>query len=156
MRRKRPALVENFLDCAVKRRSGQRCRPRPARPLPKEDLIGVALHIRGLIGMDAQAVADELLEYGLVPLALRDASRKERERARTIEPNLSTFETQRSGALDRIGKPEATQLAALFRLGAPLGKALDVRLMDCFVENAFELAAIVGKGEPCLVRHRLR
>ena len=52
--------------------------------------------------MNAEAVADELLEYGLVALSLVDAAGKQRERARAIEADLGAFEAKGPGALDRI------------------------------------------------------
>src|SRR5205807_1506238 len=109
-----------------------------------------------LVGMNAKPVAHDLLEHCLVALALRDASGKQRQRAGAVEAYLGAFKSERSGALDRIGNAKTTKLAALFRFRTPLGKALDVRLMTRLIENAFELPAVVRKGEPRLVRHRVR
>ena len=102
------------------------------------------------------AVANELLEHGLVALPLRDASGKQRDRARTVEAHFGALEAERAGTLDRIGNAKAAQLAALARLRAALGEARDVGALHPLVQDLFELAAVVGESEPGLVRHRLR
>src|SRR5262245_33239617 len=106
--------------------------------------------------MHAEAVADELLEDRLVPLALRDAAGKPRERARAVEAHLGTFEAERAGASDRIRDAEPAQLAALLRVGAAFGEARDVGAAQPGIEDLFEFATVVGEGEPGLERHRLR
>src|SRR5262249_36836701 len=137
-------LVEDFLHGAVKRRAGQRRGTRAAGPLPEEDLVGIALHISGLIGMNAKTVTDQLLEHGLVALALRDPPGEKRERARAIEAHFRALEAKRARALDRIRKAEAAQPAPLFRRGAPFGEACNVGAAQPLVEDLFELAAVIG------------
>ena len=105
--------------------------------------------------MNAEAVADQLLEHGLVALALGDAPGEQRDRARTVEAHLGALETERAGALDRIGDAEAAQLAALVRLRAALREPGDVGAAHPLVEDLFELAAVIGESEPGLERHRL-
>jgi len=83
------------------------------RALTEKDLVGVALHVRHLIGMNAETVANQLLEHGLVALALRDAAGKQRDRARTVEAHFGTLKPERAGTLNRIGDAEAAQLAVL-------------------------------------------
>ena len=63
-------LGGDLLHRAVECRSGERRRARAARSLAEEDLVGIALHVLRLIGMNAERVANELLEHGLVALAL--------------------------------------------------------------------------------------
>ena len=100
-------------------------------------------------------VANELLEHGLVALALRDAAGKQRDRARAVEAHFGALEAERTGALDRIGNAEAAQLAALVRLRAALGETRDVGALHPLVEDLFEFAAVIREGEPGLERHRL-
>ena len=152
---KRLRLGGDLFDRAVECRSGERRRARASRSLAEKDLVGVALHVLRLIGMNAEAVADELLEHGLVALALRDASGKQRDRARTVEAHLGALESERAGTLDRIGNAQAAQLAALARLRAALGEPRDVGASHPLVEDLFEFAAVIGEGQPGLERHRL-
>src|SRR5258707_541428 len=101
--------------------------------------------------MNAEGVANELLEHGLVALALRDAAGKQRDRARTIKAHFGALEAERTGALDRVGDAETAQSAALVRVRAALCKARDVGTPHALVENLFELAAVVGERQPGLV-----
>src|SRR5262249_52576101 len=70
------------------RRSAQGGRARAAGAFAHEDLIGIALDVMHLVGVDAEAVAHDLLEDGLVALALGDAAGQQRRRARLVEPDL--------------------------------------------------------------------
>src|SRR5947209_18361831 len=96
-------FCDDFFDGAMKSRTGQRRRARAARSLAKEDFVGGALNVLRVIGMNAERVADELLEHGLVPLSLRDASGKQGERTRPIEPHFGSFEAKGTRTFDRIG-----------------------------------------------------
>ena len=65
-----------LLDDAVGRhqhgRAAQRRRARAAGALAERDLVGIALDVGDLIGVEAEPVAHQLLEDGLVPHALGD------------------------------------------------------------------------------------
>jgi hypothetical protein len=60
--------------------------------------------------MNAESIANELLEHGLVALTLCDAGGKQRDRARTIKV-FRTLEAWRAGSFDRVGDAETAQLA---------------------------------------------
>src|SRR6202023_3495511 len=47
-----------------------RGRRHPAGAFPDEDFVGIALNVMHLLGIDAEAVAHDLLEDRLMPLAL--------------------------------------------------------------------------------------
>ena len=50
------------------------------RAVTKEDLIGITLDVVHLFGVEPEPVAHDLLENGLVALALGDAAGQQRDR----------------------------------------------------------------------------
>ena len=141
------ALVDDPFRRHVDRRSADGGGARAAGALAEKDLVGVALHVMHLVGIEAEAVAHDLLEDGLVALALGDAAREQRDRAGLVEADLRAFETRRCRALDGVGEADAAQLAALARLRAALLEARDVGELERHVHALLELAAVVGEGE---------
>ena len=126
---------------------------RAAGALAEKDLVGIALHVMDLVGIEAEAVAHDLLEDGLVALALGDAAREQRDGAGLVEPDLRAFETRRCRPLDGVGEADAAQLAVLARLRAALFEARDVGELERHVHALLELAAVVGERERRLERH---
>src|SRR4029077_1722686 len=137
-------------------RARERRRARAAGAFGEEHLVGVALDVSHLVGVEAEAVTDDLLERGLVALALGDAAGKDRHRAGAVEPDLGAFEAGGGRALDGVGETKTAQLAVLARLGAARLKAALVGGGERHVHVLFELAAVVGEGHAGLVRHGAR
>src|SRR6266481_4031598 len=119
MRRDRLALGCDPLDRRGDRRSADGGRARSAGAFAHEDLISVALNVVHLLRIDAKAVAHDLLEDRLVALTLGNAAGQQGRRARLVKPDLGAFKALRCCALDRVGEPDAAQLAALARFAAP-------------------------------------
>jgi hypothetical protein len=71
MRRDRARLGHNLFGREMECRTDHRCRARSAGAFAIENLVGIALNILSLVRVEAEAVANQLLEYGLVTLALR-------------------------------------------------------------------------------------
>ena len=69
-----------------------------------------------VVGVETEAVAHDLLVDGLVPLALGDAAREQRDRAGLVEADFGAFEPAGRRALDGVGDADAGELAALARL----------------------------------------
>ena len=107
-------------------------------------------------GIDAEPVADDLLERGLVALALVVRAGEQRDRAAAIETDFGALGARRRGPLDGVGHADAAQLAALARFRAALLEALDVGQLQRLFHDVGEVAGVVGEGEPGLVRHRVR
>src|SRR5271154_4161373 len=97
----------------------------------EEDLVGVALEVLDVVGIEPETVADDLLEHGLVALPLVDRTGEQGRRAAAVEPNLGAFEARRAGALDGVGDAEAAQLAALLGVRAACRKSVDVGEPQC-------------------------
>ena len=116
MRGDRARLGDDLLGRHVERRAGHGRRARAAGAFAVEHLVGVALHVVHVVGIEPEPVADQLLEHGLVALALacwsrRTASRVPERSKRTSAPSVLGG----GGALDGVGDAEAAQLAALAR-----------------------------------------
>src|SRR5438552_17730550 len=107
----------------MNRRAAERGRARAARTFADRHLFGVALHVMHLIGVDAEAIAQELLVDRLMALALGDRARHQGHRAAAVEADLGRLETARCGALDRVGEAETAQFPAPARVGAALLEA---------------------------------
>ena len=70
-----------------------------------------------LVGIESEPVADQLLEDGLVALALAVIDPENSVAApRAVEAHFGAFGAAGRGALDGVGNAEAAQLAALARL----------------------------------------
>src|SRR6202140_1023614 len=125
----RLALGFDFL-CRHGESRARKCRrARAAGAFGKEHLVGVTLDVSHLVRVEAEAVADDLLERGLVALALVDAAGEDRHRAGAVEPDLGAFEAGSSRALDGVGETKPAQLAVLARSRA-------ARLKTAFVGGA--------------------
>src|SRR5262249_60204485 len=106
-----------------------------------------------LVGIEAEPIADDLLERSLVALALIDAAGKHRDRAGAVEPDLGAFEAGGRGTLDGVGESEAAQLAVLARARAASLEAFAVRGLQCQIHVLFEFAAVIGEGNAGFERH---
>src|SRR5262249_56948998 len=102
------------------------------------------------------AVAADLLEDGLVALALGDAAGEQRDGAGLVEPDLGALEAGGGGALDAVGEADAGELAALARRDPPTLEAGEIGKLEGEIHPLFELAAVIGEGQPGLERHRFR
>ena len=118
MRGDRLRLIDDPLGREIDRRAAQGRRARATAALADRDLLGIALDVMHLVGTEAEPVADELLIDRLVPHALSDRARNHRHGAAAVEAQFGGLKAARRGALDRVGKAEATQFAAAMRLGA--------------------------------------
>ena len=106
---------DDLLGREMNRRPAERRRTRAAGAFADRHLVGVALHVMHLIGMDAEPVAEQLLVDRFVPLALGDRARQQRYGAGAVEADFRRLEPARRGALDRVRDAEAAQFAALPR-----------------------------------------
>jgi hypothetical protein len=70
-----------------------------------------------------EPVGDDLLEHGLVALALAVGAGKHGDAAGFIEAHFGAFAAGRGGALDGVGKAKPKQFAAPARFLASLGEA---------------------------------
>src|SRR5690606_29009358 len=109
-------LGDDLARRAENRRATKRRRPRAAGAFADGDLIGIALDVADFSRIDAETVADDLLEHRLVALAVIDAAGIERHPAAAVEAYLRRLEPGLCGALDRIGHAEPAQPAAPGRL----------------------------------------
>ncbi len=137
------------------RRAAERRRTRAAGAFADRHLVGVALDVMDLIGVDAEPVAEQLLVDGFVPLALGDRARQQGHRAAAVEADFGRFEAAGRGALDRVRDADAAQFAAPARFGAALLEPGEIGEAERHVEALLELAAIVGEGQARFERHRL-
>src|SRR5271169_5762758 len=119
----RLALGFDFLRRHGESRARKRRRSRAAGAFGEEHLIGVALDIGDFVRVETEAVADDLLERGLVALALVDAAGEDRHRTGAVEPDLGAFEAGGGRALDGVGETKTAQFAVLARLRAARLKA---------------------------------
>ncbi len=103
--------------------------------------------------MDAEPVGDDLLEYGLVALALAVGAGKHRDAAGFVEAHFGAFGAGRRRALDGVGEADAAQPAALARFLAPLVEALEIGKLHGKIHVPFEFAAVIGEREAGLERH---
>src|SRR4029077_12084638 len=71
MRRDRARLGHDLFGREMECRTGHRRRARTAGAFAIENLVGITLNILSLVRIEAEAIANQLLEYGLVALALR-------------------------------------------------------------------------------------
>ena len=99
-------LLDDPVGCHQHRRAAQRRRARAAGALAERDLVGVALDVGDLVRMEAEPVAHQLLEDGLVPHALRDraahaASRCRRGRSGSRPPRTRPPRPARSCSRSR-------------------------------------------------------
>src|SRR3954447_23384591 len=100
-----------------------------------------------IVGVEAEAVAHELLVAGLVSLPLRDRAGEQRDGAGAVEADFGALEAGRGGALDRVGETEPAQLAALACLGAACRKAVMVGERERLLLAGGEIAAVIREGE---------
>ena len=98
----RPRFRHDLLGCQIDRRAAERRGARAAAALADRNLVGVALEVMHLVGVDAEPVAHELLVDRLVPHALGDRAAQQRHGAAAVEADLGRLKAAGRGALDRI------------------------------------------------------
>jgi hypothetical protein len=111
-------LDHDLLGREHHRRSAERRRTRAASPLADRDLVGIALDVLHLVGVHAEPVAQQLLEYRLVPHALGDRAGQQCRGAALVKAYFGCLETAGGGALDGVRETDAAQSAARFGLAA--------------------------------------
>src|SRR5580704_10330545 len=119
--------------------AADRGRPRPAGAFPDEDFVGIALNVMHLLGIDAEAVAHDLLEDRLMPLALGYAARKQCGSTRLVEPDFRALEALCRRAFDCVRKTDAAQLAALAPFLPAMLEARKVRETKRHIHALLEL-----------------
>src|SRR5262244_3028767 len=77
----RLGLADNLFGREMDGRPAERRRTRTPGAFADSNLVGIALQVMHLVGVDAETVAKELLVDGLVALALRDRTRHQGHRA---------------------------------------------------------------------------
>ncbi len=107
--------------------------------------------------IDAELLVQDLLERGLVPLAVRLGSHQQHRAAAGVEADLGIFRHRTGRLLDRVGQADAAQLAARARCRLPRGEAGIVRGLQRDLHVPGELAAIVDRAPaaPCTASLRL-
>src|SRR6185437_12980860 len=103
--------------------------------------------------IEPEPVADDLLEHGLVALALAVGAREQRRCARVVETYLGALSAGGRCALDGVGEAEAAQSPALARFRLARLEALGVGELDRHIHVLLELAAVVSESEAGLERH---
>ncbi|MEJ2434946.1 MAG: hypothetical protein P8Y53_17975 [Pseudolabrys sp.] len=146
-------LLHHLFRGHEKGRTRQGGRARAAGAFAVEHLVGVALDVLHLARVETEPVAHDLLERGLVPLALAVGAGEHGDAAVALEAHFGAFQAGRASALDGVGQAEAQQLAALSRLRLALLEALAVGQGEREVHVLLELAGVVGEGEAGLERH---
>src|SRR4051794_25721037 len=84
-----------------------------------------------------------LRKYGRVPLPVRMRAAEDRDGAARIEADVHAI-IEDAAELDVVADRAAAQLAALLRLALALAVTFPVRHLDTLVEQARELARVVG------------
>ena len=91
----RLGLDHDLLGREMDRRPAEGGRARAAGAFAVRDLVGVALHVMHLVGVDAEAIAQQLLVDRLVALALGDRARHQGHGAAAVEADLGRLEARR-------------------------------------------------------------
>ena len=111
------ALAMIFSLTMTKRRPAIVAEREPPVPSPKNTASVSPWMYLTSFGIDAEPVAQHLLERGLVALALLDRSRRRTSPCRARSKRISApSKLGRRGPLDGVGDADAAQLAALARL----------------------------------------
>src|SRR5205085_11665022 len=92
MRGDRPCLYDDLLVRHVEGRAADGAGTRTAGALAEKHLVGVALHVVDLLRIEPEAVADDLLEGGLMALAVIAGAGVKRRRAGAVEADFRAFE----------------------------------------------------------------
>ena len=103
MRGNRARLDHDLFGGQVERRAGHGGRARATGAFAIGHQVGVALHVMHVVGIEAEPVAHQLLEYGLVALSLRVGAGEYGQRAGAVEAHLGAFRARGGGALDSVG-----------------------------------------------------
>src|ERR1700758_2121149 len=111
MRRDPRGFGHVFFRLRVNRGASDRGATRAASALAEEHAIGIAVHVADVVRIEAEPVANDLLEHGFVALTLRDRAGEQRGRARAIESDLGCFEAWRGRLLDSDRNADTPQLA---------------------------------------------
>ena len=125
----------------VKGRAGHGRRARAAGAFAEEHLVGVALDVSHLVRIEAEPVADDLLEHGLVALALAVRAGKHRRPCRCGRSALRRLRCRRRAARSMV-------------LDMPMPRSLP-RLRDFALRalEAFRRRRAPARG-PCSFRTR--
>src|SRR5204862_413709 len=86
------------------------------------EFAGVAIDVLHLGGVEPEPLVEDLLEHGLVALALVLAAHQQHRVAAGMKADLGKFLARPGRLLDRIGEADAAELAAALRVLAALRK----------------------------------
>ena len=117
------ALVDHLLCGERQRGTADHHRARSVRTHAKCDAVGVAVDELHFLRVDAEAVAQDLLEDSFVPLSVRLCAHQQDRTAARLKPDFRVFGRRSGGLLDRVGEAEATQHATRTRCLAPRREA---------------------------------
>ena len=126
VRGERVGLDQDLFGRQQEGRAADRGRARAAGAFAEKNLVGIALQICHLARIEAETVADDLLERGLVALALVDGAAQQGDGAGAIEPDLGALIARCGSPFDRVGQADTAQFAAPVRVRSPLLEAREV------------------------------
>ena len=119
----------------------------------ESDAVGIAVDVPDLGGIDAESLVQDLLEGGLVALALILGAHEHGRAPARGEAYLRELGLGAGGLLDGVDHGPSAEAPALPRGFAAGREARDVRDVEGLVHVLAELAAVVGDAEGGLVRH---
>ena len=149
------AFVDDLPGGDVDRRAAQCGRARGESAGAGDHGIGVAVDEADVVGIQAEPVAEDLLEGGLMTLAVVAGPHQQGCPAGSVKADFRSFQQLVGGLFDGVGNTDAAQFAAGFRLRPAGGEAVIVGQGQTVFQVFGEIAAVVGKGEPRLERHGL-
>ena len=147
------ALRDDFVRRDHERAAADRRGPRAERADAERHLVGVALDVADVLRLEPEARMRDLLEHRLVTLPLALGAEQHGRGPARIEPDFGVLETRPRGALDRVGKPEPEEAAALRRRFAPRAEAGVVGGGERLGHVRGVIAGVVDPAERVLVRH---
>ena len=122
--------------------------------MPKADPVGVPVDVADVAWIEPEPLVEDLLEGGLVALALVLGPHEHGGAAARGEADLRELGLRPRRLLDGVDHREAPQSPTRPRGLAPGGEAGHVRQAEGAVHAALELAAVVGDPERGAVGHR--
>src|ERR1700738_3533301 len=123
VRREPLALVDDFTGREAQRRTADDHRARAVRAHAEGHPIGVAVDVLDVVRVEAEPLAEDLLECRLMPLTMRLGPHQQHRGAARIETDFGIFRYRAGSRFDRVGEPDAAQHAAPRRLLAPWWEA---------------------------------
>jgi hypothetical protein len=105
------ALRDDLVRSHPERGAADHGRARPHRAHPERDAVGIAVDVPHVAGIEPEALVQDLLERGLVPLALVLRAHQDRRGAARREPDLGELGLRAGRALDRVHDGEAAEPA---------------------------------------------